>query len=213
MAAAETEHADATANAASTSAASNYKGALRPSGPSLPLAPADHWCAAADPRHGECHRLSELSNTSRDLIDALAVAGCAVSIAELSRLCDIAAGPDCNDAVVLGSAEDDRAMIMIDAAAAFPAWRDTSLAKRSAVLFGFRELLNLRKHEMADIITAEHGKVVSDAWGRSAAARRSSNSPAVSRICSRATSSRTPQPRSTSTRSASFCPSKGRAAN
>ena len=55
---------------------------------------------------------------------------------------------------------------MIDAAAAaFPAWRDTSLAKRTQVLFDFRELLNARKGELAAIITAEHGKVLSDALG------------------------------------------------
>lgn len=51
------------------------------------------------------------------------------------------------------------------AAAAFPAWRDTSLARRSAVLFRFRELLNARAPELAAIITAEHGKVLSDAAG------------------------------------------------
>ena len=51
------------------------------------------------------------------------------------------------------------------AAAAFPAWRDTSLAKRTAVLFAFRELLNARAPELAAIITAEHGKVLSDAAG------------------------------------------------
>ncbi|WP_024803153.1 CoA-acylating methylmalonate-semialdehyde dehydrogenase [Nocardia sp. BMG51109] len=51
------------------------------------------------------------------------------------------------------------------AAAAFPAWRDTSLAKRAALLFRFRELLNARKPELAAIITAEHGKVLSDALG------------------------------------------------
>ena len=66
--------------------------------------------------------------------------------------------------VALASVEDARAVI--DAAvAAFPAWRDTSLAKRSAILFNFRELLNARKGELAKIITAEHGKVVSDALG------------------------------------------------
>ena len=55
---------------------------------------------------------------------------------------------------------------MIDAAAAaFPAWRDTSLAKRTQILFNFRELLNSRKGELAEIITSEHGKVVSDALG------------------------------------------------
>src|SRR4029079_8369254 len=45
------------------------------------------------------HRLSELSSTSRDLVDVLAVAGGAVSIAELSRLCDIAPGSDFDEAV------------------------------------------------------------------------------------------------------------------
>src|ERR1700694_6159173 len=66
--------------------------------------------------------------------------------------------------VALGSVEDARAVVAA-AAAAFPAWRDTSLARRSAILFKFRELLNERKGELAEIITAEHGKVVSDALG------------------------------------------------
>ena len=66
--------------------------------------------------------------------------------------------------VALASVEDARAVIDA-AAAAFPAWRDTSLAKRTQVLFRFRELLNDRKGELAEIITSEHGKVVSDALG------------------------------------------------
>ncbi|ABG96334.1 possible methylmalonate-semialdehyde dehydrogenase (acylating), N-terminal [Rhodococcus jostii RHA1] len=66
--------------------------------------------------------------------------------------------------VALASVEDARAVIDA-AAAAFPAWRDTSLAKRTQVIFTFRELLNARKGELAEIITAEHGKVVSDALG------------------------------------------------
>jgi len=66
--------------------------------------------------------------------------------------------------VALATVEDARAVIDA-AAAAFPAWRDTSLAKRSAILFSFRELLNARKGELAEIITSEHGKVVSDALG------------------------------------------------
>lgn len=48
---------------------------------------------------------------------------------------------------------------------AFPAWRDASLARRTTVLFNFRQLLNERKGELADIITAEHGKVLADALG------------------------------------------------
>lgn len=51
------------------------------------------------------------------------------------------------------------------AKAAFPAWRDTSVTKRQQVLFNFRELLNSRKSELAEIITSEHGKVLSDALG------------------------------------------------
>ena len=44
-------------------------------------------------------------------------------------------------------------------------WRSTSLAKRSQILFAFREILNSRKEEVATLITAEHGKVLSDALG------------------------------------------------
>jgi malonate-semialdehyde dehydrogenase (acetylating)/methylmalonate-semialdehyde dehydrogenase len=54
----------------------------------------------------------------------------------------------------------------VDAASrAFPQWRDASLARRTGVLFGFRELLRSRRDELAAIITAEHGKVPSDAAG------------------------------------------------
>ena len=44
-------------------------------------------------------------------------------------------------------------------------WRNASLAKRVQVLFAFREILNARKEEVARLITAEHGKVLSDALG------------------------------------------------
>ena len=51
------------------------------------------------------------------------------------------------------------------ARAAFPGWRDTSQAKRQTIMFRFRELLNERRDDLADILTAEHGKVTSDARG------------------------------------------------
>ena len=66
--------------------------------------------------------------------------------------------------VVLASRSETEAAIA-SAAAAFPAWRDTSLSKRVSVLFAFRELLNARKEELAAIITAEQGKVLADALG------------------------------------------------
>jgi malonate-semialdehyde dehydrogenase (acetylating)/methylmalonate-semialdehyde dehydrogenase len=51
------------------------------------------------------------------------------------------------------------------AKAAGKEWAATSLTKRVQVLFAFREILNARKEELAAIITAEHGKVLSDALG------------------------------------------------
>ncbi|MCR8899884.1 CoA-acylating methylmalonate-semialdehyde dehydrogenase [Gordonia sp. GONU] len=59
----------------------------------------------------------------------------------------------------------DAQRVIAAAAAAFPGWRDTSIAKRTSILFSFRELLNARKGELAEIITSEHGKVLSDALG------------------------------------------------
>jgi malonate-semialdehyde dehydrogenase (acetylating)/methylmalonate-semialdehyde dehydrogenase len=66
--------------------------------------------------------------------------------------------------LALASTEDSNAAIAA-AKAAFPAWRDTSLARRTQILFAFRELLNSRKGELAAIITSEHGKVLDDALG------------------------------------------------
>ena len=51
------------------------------------------------------------------------------------------------------------------ARAALPAWRATSLAKRTTIFFKVREILNQRKSELAAILTSEHGKVLSDAEG------------------------------------------------
>ena len=66
--------------------------------------------------------------------------------------------------VALASAADvDKAVAVANAA--FPAWRDLSVAKRQSVMFRFRELLEAKKSELAAIITAEHGKVLSDAMG------------------------------------------------
>ena len=48
---------------------------------------------------------------------------------------------------------------------AFQDWRHSSLTKRTQVLFAFRELVNKNKDKIAELITAEHGKVLSDAQG------------------------------------------------
>ncbi len=67
-------------------------------------------------------------------------------------------------AVDFASVEEvDRAVAA--AAAAFPAWRATSLARRSEILFRIRQLLDQHRAELAALLTAQHGKVTSDALG------------------------------------------------
>ncbi|MEX3599714.1 CoA-acylating methylmalonate-semialdehyde dehydrogenase [Kocuria carniphila] len=64
----------------------------------------------------------------------------------------------------LGGQEDLQAAVAA-AKTASTAWADMSLSKKSAILFSFRELVNAHADELAAIITAEHGKVLSDAKG------------------------------------------------
>jgi malonate-semialdehyde dehydrogenase (acetylating)/methylmalonate-semialdehyde dehydrogenase len=54
----------------------------------------------------------------------------------------------------------------VDAATdAARSWGRTSLAARARILFAFRELVERRKRDLAEILTREHGKVLSDAMG------------------------------------------------
>ncbi|MCK2219493.1 CoA-acylating methylmalonate-semialdehyde dehydrogenase [Actinomadura sp. ATCC 31491] len=66
--------------------------------------------------------------------------------------------------VALASPADVDAAVAA-AVAAFPAWRDASLTKRTQVLFRFRELMVAHRDELAALISAEHGKVHADALG------------------------------------------------
>ena len=51
------------------------------------------------------------------------------------------------------------------AAAAAKSWRATSLSKRAEILFRTRELVDANRKEIARVLTAEHGKVLSDSMG------------------------------------------------
>jgi malonate-semialdehyde dehydrogenase (acetylating) / methylmalonate-semialdehyde dehydrogenase len=51
------------------------------------------------------------------------------------------------------------------ATTAFADWRRVSLSRRARILFAFRELVRSHTDELAALITAEHGKVSSDAAG------------------------------------------------
>jgi malonate-semialdehyde dehydrogenase (acetylating)/methylmalonate-semialdehyde dehydrogenase len=66
--------------------------------------------------------------------------------------------------VVLGSAQDVDDAVR-SGLEAFGDWSQASLSKRSKVLFAFRELVNGHVDQLAELITDEHGKVLSDARG------------------------------------------------
>jgi len=76
---------------------------------------------------------------------------------------DPALGVQTKEVALAGKTEIEAAVA--SAKAAFPAWSNLSLARRQAVLFRFRELLDARKGELAEIITSEHGKVLADSLG------------------------------------------------
>jgi malonate-semialdehyde dehydrogenase (acetylating)/methylmalonate-semialdehyde dehydrogenase len=63
------------------------------------------------------------------------------------------------------ASEDDVDAAVASASAAWRSWRSTTLSRRARVLFDFRAALLRRREEIAAAITAEHGKVLSDADG------------------------------------------------
>ena len=80
-------------------------------------------------------------------------------------------GPVYNPAVGLQSGAVDLASVEeVDAAVqsakrALPGWRATSLAKRAELFFAIRELFHAHREDLAKLLTAEHGKVLTDAMG------------------------------------------------
>ncbi|MCU1496012.1 MAG: methylmalonate-semialdehyde dehydrogenase [Acidimicrobiaceae bacterium] len=60
---------------------------------------------------------------------------------------------------------DEVDLAIATAKEAFASWRHTSLSRRTEVMFGFRQILDARRSELAAAISAEHGKVLGDAAG------------------------------------------------
>jgi malonate-semialdehyde dehydrogenase (acetylating)/methylmalonate-semialdehyde dehydrogenase len=54
---------------------------------------------------------------------------------------------------------------VVAATEAFANWRDTSIAKRTAIMFAFRELVDRHSEDLAKLLVSEHGKVINDARG------------------------------------------------
>ncbi len=74
------------------------------------------------------------------------------STGEVSRQVILATGDDVNEVVTI--AHD-----------AFKGWSTTPPAKRAQIMFKFRELLNRHMDELAQLLSAEHGKTIADAKG------------------------------------------------
>jgi len=76
-----------------------------------------------------------------------------------------------NPATGVQTAEVDFASIQeIDAAvaaatAALPVWRATNLSRRAEIMFNIRNLVQSNRNEIAALLSAEHGKVITDALG------------------------------------------------
>ena len=66
--------------------------------------------------------------------------------------------------LTLASVDEVNAAVA-SAQAAFPAWADTPPLRRARVMFKFLELMNQHRDTLAAMITAEHGKVFTDAQG------------------------------------------------
>src|SRR4051794_13181541 len=60
---------------------------------------------------------------------------------------------------------DEVDVVVASASAAAADWRATGLSKRAEVLFRMRDLIDANRKEIAALVSAEHGKVVSDAIG------------------------------------------------
>ncbi|MEU5805675.1 CoA-acylating methylmalonate-semialdehyde dehydrogenase [Streptomyces sp. NPDC047718] len=76
---------------------------------------------------------------------------------------DPATGEVTTQVALASTAEVDAAVRV--AKEAFETWGQSSLAARTKVLFAYRALLDAHRDEIAELITAEHGKVHSDALG------------------------------------------------
>src|SRR3954454_4845222 len=93
-------------------------------------------------------------------IDGALVAG---TSGRTSPVFNPATGQQSGEVDLASSAEVSAAVASAKGAA--QEWRSASLSRRSGILFAFRELLHDGLDELAAILTAEHGKVFSDAQG------------------------------------------------
>jgi malonate-semialdehyde dehydrogenase (acetylating)/methylmalonate-semialdehyde dehydrogenase len=101
-----------------------------------------------------------MTNSIAHYIDGRRVAGTGTRYGEVF---DPATGAPSGRVPLADASEAGRAVEA--AAAAFPAWRDTPALHRARVMFRFKELMEAHLDELTGLVSAEHGKVLSDARG------------------------------------------------
>ncbi len=101
-----------------------------------------------------------MTNRISHWVDGRATAG---GSGRTSPVYNPATGQQTAEVDLAGAAEVGQAIASATTAA--KEWRHSSLSRRAAVLFAFRELLHEHTDELAAIVTSEHGKVLSDAAG------------------------------------------------
>ena len=74
-----------------------------------------------------------------------------------------AAGIQSGEVDFASAEEVDRAVQVANDA--FPTWRAMSLSRKTEIFFRIRKLVDEHREDIAKILTAEHGKVLSDAKG------------------------------------------------
>jgi malonate-semialdehyde dehydrogenase (acetylating)/methylmalonate-semialdehyde dehydrogenase len=83
--------------------------------------------------------------------------------ARTSPVFDPAKGAQAAEVLLASEADVDRAVA--SGLAAFPDWRDTPVTARQRIMFRYRELVDAHRHDIAKVLTAEHGKTIDDALG------------------------------------------------
>ncbi len=66
---------------------------------------------------------------------------------------------------------------------AYLEWREVTPLRRARVMFKFKELVEANHRQLAEMITTEHGKTVSDAMGKWSAGSKSLNMPVAFHRC------------------------------
>ena len=99
----------------------------------------------------------------KEIHHLVAGAGLMSSSGRTGPLYDPATGERTGSVALASLAEVDAAVA--SSAAAFEGWREVSLARRAKLMYEFRNLVVERADDLAQRLTAEHGKVMDDARG------------------------------------------------